>query len=589
MTAHNNLRWASLLVEECVRQGVTVFYASPGSRSTPIVIAAARHPKVHLSMHVDERATAFMALGYGRATDRPAAWVTTSGTALAHGFPAIIEASQEAVPMLLLTADRPPELRDTDANQTIRQDHLFGAYVRWFVDIPTPSDEIKPAWLLSTVDEAIHRARTGPVHLNCMYRKPLVPEPSDMPPGYDAWNDYAFASDDPAWQRWVHGSAPYTRMLAPDPCNQAVLEELHSRLQAASRPFVVFGRLRGDVRELQAAARAFMARYPVVGAADIGSQLRLGGVDAFLLPSMDALLYGNALNDLEPDLILQFGATPVSRRLQEWAPGAERIVIDHRPRRIDPEHRGGWRLDGDAVAVLKGMVAWPGVGDGYDASPWQQAWHPVCQAVHAWLANDLGEHLTEQRVAFEVTHRLGSNQALIVASSNPVRHADQCATPDGNVVPVSTNRGASGIDGTLATASGFADGSGRRPFVLVGDLALQHDMTSLALCAQRKAVVVVINNDGGGIFSYLPVREHTELFEPWFGTPHGQDFASAARQFSMGYHQPETLEVFRSVLDAALAGDDAIVIEVRTDRSANLIEQRRLLQALSGRVQAARS
>lgn len=589
MTAHNNLRWASLLVEECVRQGVTVFYAAPGSRSTPLVMAVARHPKAHLFMHVDERATAFMALGYGRATDRPAAWITTSGTALAHGFPAVIEASQEAVPMLLLTADRPPELRDTDANQTIRQDHLFGAYVRWFVDIPTPSDEIKPTWLLSTIDEAIHRARSGPVHLNCMYRKPLVPEPSDTPPGHDVWNDSAFASDDPAWQRWVHGSAPYTRMLASDSCNEAVLEELRTRLQAASRPFVVFGRLRGDVRELQAAARAFMDRYPVVGAADIGSQLRLGGVDALLLPSMDALLYGNALDGLEPDLILQFGATPVSRRLQEWAPGAERIVIDHRPRRIDPEHRGGWRLDGDAIAVLKGMTARSDVRDSHDASPWQQAWLPVHQAVQSWLADDLGEALTEQRAAHELTLRLRATDAFVVASSNPVRHADQFAGVDGDLVPVSANRGASGIDGTLATAAGFADGSNRRPVILVGDLALQHDMTSLALCAQRKAVVVVINNDGGGIFSYLPVREHTELFETWFGTPHGQDFASAARQFSMGYHQPETLEAFRSVLDAALAGDEAIVIEVCTDRSANLMEQRRLLQALSGRVHVARS
>jgi len=295
------------------------------------------------------------------------------------------------------------------------------------------------------------------------------------------------------------------------------------------------------------------------------------------------------MDGLEPDLILQFGATPVSRRLQEWAPGAERIVVDHRPRRIDPEHRGGWRLDRDAVAVLKGLVARSDVRDSHDASPWQEAWLPVHQAVQSWLADDLGEALTEQRAVHELTLRLRATDAFVVASSNPVRHADQFAVVDGDLVPVSLNRGASGIDGTLATASGFADGSHRRPVVLVGDLALQHDMTSLALCAQRKAVVVVINNDGGGIFSYLPVREHTALFEPWFGTPHGQDFASAARQFSMGYHQPETLEVFRSVLETALAGDEAVVIEVRTDRSANLIEQRRLLQVLSGRVHAARS
>ncbi len=580
MTAHNNLRWASLLVEECVRQGVTTFYAAPGSRSTPLVMAAARHPSVRLFMHVDERATAFSALGYARATGRPAAWITTSGTALANGFPAIVEASLEAVPMLLLTADRPPELRDTDANQTIRQDHLFGSHVRWFLDIPTPSDDIPPGWLLSTVDEAVWRARTGPVHLNCMYRKPLVPEPADVPPRHDWWMGEDVLSDDASWNRWVSGSQPFCRSLQSLSCDDAALEAIADRIMAASRPCAVFGRLRGEAQEIREAACAFLTRYGAVGVADIGSQLRLGMGDDLLLPSMDALLYGDAQGHLEPDLILHFGATPVSRRLQEWAPGAERIVVDHRLQRIDPQHRGGWRLEWDAVAVLKDLAAHSNGHPGSDGSPWLSSWNPVRQAVKAWLEEDLGETLTEQRTAFELTRRIPATCAFVVASSNSVRHADQFAAMDGHAVPVSANRGASGIDGTLATAAGFADGSGRRPVVLIGDLALQHDLTSLALCADRAGVVVVINNDGGGIFSYLPIRDHTDLFEPWFGTPHGQHFAAAARQFSMGYEQPGTLQEFRSALDRAFEGETPVLIEVTTDRSANLTEQRRLLHAL---------
>jgi len=589
MTAHNNLRWASLLVEECVRQGVTTFYAAPGSRSTPLVMAAARHPSVSLSMHVDERATAFMALGYGRATGRPAGWITTSGTALANGFPAIVEASLEAVPMLLLTADRPPELRDTDANQTIRQDHIFGQHVRWFVDLPTPTDDIPPSWVLSTVDEAIHRSRTGPVHVNCMYRKPLVPGPEDTPLRHDWWADESVPGAGANWERWRTGTAPFTWFLEPVSCDNAILDELHARIDAASRPFVVFGRLRGDVEDIQAAIRAFMARYPAVGTADIGSQGRSGLMVDLVIPAMDALLYGNALQGLEPDLVVQFGATPVSRRLQEWAPEAERVVVDHRPRRIDPGSRGGWRLEWDAVAVLKGLAARPDGGERQALSSWQQSWRPVRAAVDAWLSADLGESVTEQRIAHELSVRLPDNAAFIVASSNPVRHADQFAATDTPAVPVSVNRGASGIDGTLASAAGFADGSGRCPVVLIGDLALQHDLTSLALCADRKAVVVVINNDGGGIFSYLPIRKHEDVFEPWFGTPHGLDFEAAARHFAVRYERPDSVESFRASVDDALTGEEAVLVEVRTERTANLAEQRRLLDALLERIRSARS
>lgn len=575
-------------MEECVRSGVDTFYAAPGSRSTPLVMAVSRHPLARISMHVDERATAFLALGYGRATGRCAAWITTSGTALANGFPAVVEASLEAVPMLLLTADRPPELRDTDANQTIRQDHIFGHHVTWFVDVPPPTDEIPAAWLLSTVDEAVRRSQLGPVHLNCMFRKPLVPEPADTPARDVWWGQEHERTESSVWQRWVTGSEPFTTVVQPLSADGATLERIQTCIESATRPMVVFGRLRGDVHDVQAAARALLARYGALGAVDAGSQMRLGLDDDAFIPAMDAVLYGQNLEGLEPDVIIQFGATPVSRRLGEWAAHAQRIVVDHRPRRVDPHSRGGIRVEWDALEVMKGLAALPESAESHGTSAWQRAWIPVRKAIRTWLDVDLGDALTEQQAAHAFSRYVPEDGALIVASSNPVRHLDQFAVTDGAAVPVSSNRGASGIDGTLATGCGFADGTGRRPFVLTGDLALQHDLTSLALCAKRRAVVLVINNDGGGIFSYLPIHKHSDVFEPLFGTPHGQDFEAAAAHFGMDYERPESLAGLEAALETAAGNDQPVLIEIMTDREENLQEQRRLLRALRDRIEAGR-
>lgn len=535
---------------------------------------------------MDERATAFMALGYGRATGNAAAWITTSGTALANGYPAIVEASLEAVPMLLLTADRPPELRDTDANQTIRQDHLFGMHVRWFVDIPTPSDDVPASWLLSTVDEAVHRGSTGPVHLNCMFRKPLVPAASETLSRAEWWESETRRTSDGVWQRWLASGRPFTEHMADASPDYQAVKELADRITSASRPLFVFGRLRGDASELSGHAARVAEAFGTVGLVDIGSQMRTGMTSEVLIPALDAILYGGTRDAITPDLIVQFGATPVSKRQVEWAPDAQRIVIDDRPRRVDPASRGGMRVHADPLSVMRLLL--DAVEDRPSSSnnPWKKLWLSIGQAVSDWMASDLGSELTEQQVARTFSASLPADASLTVASSNPVRHADLYGATDGHRVPVSLNRGASGIDGTLATACGFSDGSSTRPCILIGDLALQHDLTSLALCAERKAIVVVINNDGGGIFSYLPIREHEEVFEPWFGTPHGQDFEHAVRHFGLDYATPDSLDELDRALAAAADRPEGSVIEVKTDRSANLVEQRRLLRALQARLDA---
>ncbi|MDA0379054.1 MAG: 2-succinyl-5-enolpyruvyl-6-hydroxy-3-cyclohexene-1-carboxylic-acid synthase, partial [Bacteroidetes bacterium] len=456
-TAHNNLRWADLIIEECVRFGITRIYASPGSRSTALILAASRHPRIEMQMHVDERASAFLALGYGRATGVPALWITTSGTALANGYPAVVEASMEAVPMLLLTADRPVELRDTDANQTIQQEAMFGRYVRWFVDLPAPTVDISAEWLLGTVGEAVRRAQDGPVQLNCAFRKPLHPDPADTLDRNASLRGHSGAT--PRFEAWLRGSAPFVSFSHADLPGTDVLSRIDSRMRAASRPLIVLGRLRGAPDAIRDAALHLAGAWGGVVTADIGSQARLGREHDLLIPCIDAALYGAAVDHLQPDCIIQFGASPVSRRLNEWAPAAERIVVDHRPRRIDPQARGGWRILADATDVLAHLATQRTERIQVDRAEWQDAWRTVSRQVREWEASVFSRLLTEQQTARQLAARLRPGQSLTVASSNPVRHLDTFVLATDHAVPVSCNRGASGIDGTLATACGFADGT----------------------------------------------------------------------------------------------------------------------------------
>jgi len=559
-----------MLVEELVRLGITRFYASPGSRSTPLVVAAASNPRAELSMHVDERGSAFMALGYARATARAAVWITTSGTALANGMPAVVEASMEAVPLLLLTADRPPELRDTDSNQTIRQDHIFGSYVRWFHDMSPPSADVDPCVHLTAIDHAVSMAHDGPVHVNCMFREPLAPDSEEF-----------VINETAALSRWHHGAEPFTRTVRAMQESDGLVQSLEKRISQADRPLIVLGRLRGDAGAAADAAQRLCLAHNAVFYADIGSQSRLGLEHSRALPFLDGMLYGAALDEAEmepPDLVIQFGASPVSKRLNAWVAKAPLMIVDHRPRRVDPHHRSDTRLVADADRLL---VAWANrVDESRSQSEWVAAWTLLSARASAWHEAMLDSGFTEQNMVRSFMDHLDGSEALTVASSASVRYADGFSGVSTSRVPICINRGASGIDGTLATAAGFADGTRRRPYVLIGDLAFLHDLNSLGLMAERKGVVLVLNNDGGGIFSWLPIRRHEAVFEPWFGTPHGMRFAYAAAQFGLQYQQPDSMDALEKALESARTSEDGVLIEVNTDREGAWQEQRRLLQSL---------
>jgi len=630
--AHRTYLWSQCFVDELVRLGVETFFVAPGSRSTPLTVVVARHPKTTAHVHVDERGTAFAALGYGRATRRPAGWITTSGTAVANGLPAVVEASIDGVPMLCLTADRPFELRGSGANQTIDQAHIFGRYPRHFVDLPAPTAEVPLASVLARVDEAIyhaHRSPAGPVHINVAFRKPLEPVNDPTSPGDGSW------SFSRSVQRWAETKKPFTQRppvttAAPD----SALDRAAHLLQTESRGLIVAGRL--DTDEEASAVRDLASRcgWPLVP--DITSQLRLGvpeeegrplsPADLHCIAHADSILaHPQAASRLAPRAVLHLGGRTVSKRLRHLlrdAVPASYVVVRPDPARLDPDSLVTEHIEVDVEGFCRDLRSrLPAVADrdGVDhpglntsASEHASTWANAEAVVRDTLERELrasgvpatqpaeeesrgtsspresysneghgtqrrsksgGEEaepvLSEPFVARRISQLLPAEHALILASSMPVRDANRYADPHGSNGFVCANRGASGIDGTIATAAGVTIGRGTPSTLLIGDLASLHDLNSLSLLRQIPVLMVVVNNEGGGIFHFLPIRESEDVFETYFATPHPADFASAAGMFGISYDRVETPDAFDDAYRTAIGRGTSALIEVRTDRRTN--------------------
>ena len=574
-TPHANLLWATLIVEELARNGVDFFCVAPGSRSTPLVAALSANEKVNSLVHFDERGTAFAAVGHARATGRPAAWITTSGTAVANGLPAVVEAATDGVPMILLTADRPPELRQTGSNQTIDQPDIFGDYVRWRFDLPAPEEGVDPAMVLTTVDQAVYRALrapSGPVHLNLMFREPFLPDPDEI----------LDESSVPA--SWREGGEPYTRYAASKPSvDSDEVERLWDALRPVERGLVVAGRLPSRKQGEAVLRLADSLGWPVLP--DVGSQIRLGAKN--LVPLYDAMLASEPFKEkYVPEAVLHVGGRAVSRRLEQFLARSRPdpyVIVRENPFRLDPGHAVTHSVEADVMDFCAALAQTAKRPPPATDESWTVAWRETSEQVDGYLDRSFGEmeDLNEPLVARLVSRHVPEGHALCVASSMPIRDVDTFAAPDGVPVPVAANRGASGIDGTVATAVGFARGSDRPLTLLIGDLALLHDLNSLAMLRDLPVVVVVLNNDGGAIFSFLPVASHNEFFEPYFGTPQGLSFEHAAAMFGLDYEHPSTATEFVEAYRAACVRGGTTLIEVRTDREENVELHRGLLSGIS--------
>jgi 2-succinyl-5-enolpyruvyl-6-hydroxy-3-cyclohexene-1-carboxylate synthase len=475
--------------------------------------------------------------------------------------------------MVLLTADRPPELRQTGANQTIDQPDIFGDYVRWRFDLPAPDLAVDPAMVLTTVDQAAYRAnRTpqGPVHLNLMFREPFLPEEEDALP---------------APSPWTTSNAPYTRYAATKPAvDEAEIQDLRETLRPVKRGLIVAGRLASREQGEAVLQLADSLGWPLLP--DVGSQVRLGADSKGLVTHYDALLAGDSFSDTRvPEAVIHVGGKVLSKRLEQFL-GRSRpdpyVVVRENPFRLDPAHRVTHSIEANVVDFCASLARAATQDPQKDDTTWPAGWREASEEVGRRLDWVLTGELSEPLVARSVSRNVPADHGLVVASSMPVRDLDTFAAPDGAPVPVAANRGASGIDGTVATAAGFARGLGRPVTLLIGDLALLHDLNSLAMLRDVQVVVVVLNNDGGGIFSFLPVAGQKQFFEPYFGTPQGLGFEPAAAMFGLAYEQPHTTGEFLDAYAGACASGVSSILEVRTDRGENVRLHAELLRLAFG-------
>jgi 2-succinyl-5-enolpyruvyl-6-hydroxy-3-cyclohexene-1-carboxylate synthase len=567
---------ARLIIEEMVRLGVRAFGIAPGSRSSPLAETAASHPALEIVVHCDERGLAFHMLGRARGSGRPTAVLTTSGTAAANVFPAVAEAHHAGVPLIVITADRPPELRDCGANQATDQVKLFGAFVRRFIEMPPPDERMTPSYILAAIDDLVSAATAhpaGPVHLNCLFREPLAPVARAYP-------RRALLRSLGAW---LSSGAPWVRAVRPHVNSAAEMpKEMLEALSAAPKGIVMAGALMPEGARAAADLAAHLG-WPLLP--DLQSGLRLGAAEPSVISHADLMLHSRTFaREVSAGCMLQFGGSFISRRFTDCAAApraSARVLVDSSPRRIDPSHGAAIRAFGDPAAVARALQnALPRARSATRI----QAWAEASERVERELARQFaGAEWSEPRIAWELSRLITAECAWFIGNSLPIRLVSMFASARGACVPVAASRGLSGIDGQVATAAGYAAGSRRPVTALLGDLTVLHDLNSLAFLrtAASPVVLVVINNDGGGIFSLLPIAESARHFERVFAAPHGLRFRDAARQVGLRYAAPESPAALARAWRAAARSGESALIEVRTNRADTARRIRALQSAIA--------
>lgn len=589
-TGGRNLRWAEAFVLALAEAGVRDAVIAPGSRSAPLALALHRSPiRTHVAL--DERAGAFFALGLAKASRRPAAVLCTSGTAAANFHPAILEARHARVPLVALTADRPPELRDTGAPQTMDQLKLYGDAVLWFCEAGAPEAgaateplERYAASLGARAAAAAWGPPAGPVHLNFAFREPLLPEPAPEPADAGAARVHAARATPP------HDEPEEPE--GPAPSRRAV-ERCARMLRARRRGLILCGPDEGSAGMAEALLVLSRATgYPILadplsGVRFAGSSEadRSGSGGSNVLGAYDAFLRAPAFAEGEaPEAFLHFGAAPTSKALARYVerfPAAARIAVDPAGAFRDPSRRAS-----EVVRAAPGLLA-RALADALarGAEPlasWGARFASAERAASAALAKGLareGDTITEAGLFPALVEALPEGALLVAGNSMPVRDLDAFVPRCDRAIRVLANRGLNGIDGVLSTALGASAVSAAPLLAVLGDLSFHHDLNGLAALREGRAhaVIVVVNNDGGGIFSMLPVAAHADVFERYFATPHGLDFAHAAALYGIPYARPASLAEVAGRAGEALRAGQSAILEVRVDRGAGAAHRSALL------------
>ncbi|MBX9973449.1 2-succinyl-5-enolpyruvyl-6-hydroxy-3-cyclohexene-1-carboxylic-acid synthase [Cytobacillus firmus] len=563
--------YIAAFVAELVKNGVEDVVVSPGSRSTPMAMVMAEHPELRVHIHVDERSAAFFALGIAKASQKPAALLCTSGTAAANYYPAIVEAQYSRVPLIVLTADRPHELRDVGAPQAIDQIHLYGKNVKWFVEMAPPENTAEMLRYARTVcaraASAAQSSPAGPVHLNFPFREPLVPqlERADLFELRERTDGYVNIQ---GGQFGLH---------------REQYKEMAQILNSAQKGIIVCGPLEKADFPAAVIKLAEKLNYPII--ADPLSQLRSGLHEgSSIIDAYDSFLKNeDAKKELKPDVIIRFGAMPVSKPLTIF------MKENSTARQIIVDGGGGWR---DPALLSTEMIHCDELLFCESVSPYLNTpendefialWKKINDLTRSRLADiNAVDELSEGKLFFQLAELLPEGSTLFVGNSMPIRDLDTFFHYNKKGIRVMANRGANGIDGTVSTALGA--GMASQPLYLVlGDLTFFHDLNGLIASKQYgiDINILLINNNGGGIFSFLPQANHPRNFEKLFGTPLDLDFSHAIKMFGGQYDLISDWEHFISVFKQNMDRSGIKVMEITTNRDRNLTEHRELWESVS--------
>ncbi|NQV42946.1 MAG: 2-succinyl-5-enolpyruvyl-6-hydroxy-3-cyclohexene-1-carboxylic-acid synthase [Candidatus Marinimicrobia bacterium] len=562
---------AQIIIETLAHLGVHQFVISPGSRSTPLTVAIARHPQAKSLVHFDERGAAFFALGYARATRIPAVLVCTSGTAVANYFPALIEASMDNIPMIVLSADRPPELIDVGANQAIFQQNIYGVYPRLSLTLAPPEPETDAMDILNKVVQLYGSStavRPGPVHMNCQFREPLLPagDAKSKSSIYDA--------------KWVQGNSMVTPgSTTPWALPHKRLKQLQQKFGESKRGLIIVGRSVRSACNNPILQLSESLNVPVLP--DVQSQLRFVRHPQ-VINHFDLALLADDIRGRRPDFVIHFGGPYTSKRLLKYLDDSKLFYVSVKgtPERVDPNHQVNMDIQTDIEKFCQSMDS-PRIERD---DPWLASWQMIEAQIDTTISLQLKDksQLSEPGISYLLSKLIPINHALMLGNSMSIREMEMFASTGYFKDEIFANRGSSGIDGLLATATGIGAGAQKPITILLGDLAFLHDLNSLQLIktSETPIVMVVINNNGGGIFNFLPVRDETDVFEPFFGTPHGLTLENAASMFGLAYSNPTDMGEFQSTYSMAAKAGSSILIELFTDRFENHHFHQQIFQGL---------
>jgi 2-succinyl-5-enolpyruvyl-6-hydroxy-3-cyclohexene-1-carboxylate synthase len=566
-----NTVWASVLVETLYRLGLKTVVICPGSRSAPLAVAFAQFQQIEAIPVLDERSAAFFALGLARRTHQTIALICTSGTAGANFYPAIIEARESGVPLLVLTADRPPELRHCNAGQTIDQQKFFGSFPKWYAELAMPSLEMGMlAYLRQTIVHAWEQTMypvPGPVHLNLPFREPLAPIPqpaaqaleNTFPPDF-------FTSLIPpceAWQSPPSSFTPYPSPLTPHPSSFISPPQWH-----AQRGIIIAGTAQPQNPQAYCAAIAHLSKnlgFPVL-AEGLSPVRNYADLQPYLVSTYDLILRNPELAEkLIPDVVIRIGEMPTSKELRTWLAThqPQQWIIDPHGRNLDPLHGNTThlRLSIEQLEITSSLTS-------SSLSPYCQQWCAIDTQVRQQIEQTMVEidELIESKAAWLLPQILPSETPIFISSSMPVRDVEFFWSPNHRQIHPYFNRGANGIDGSLSTALGVAHHA-QSSVMLTGDLALLHD-TNGFLSRNHFAghlTIILINNNGGGIFEMLPIAQFKPPFESFFATPQAIDFARLCATYNV---QHELITTWRQLSDRlnSLPVQGIRVLELQTDR-----------------------